>query len=447
MVIMEIKLYNSLSKKLELFTPIQAGHVSIYVCGPTVYDYVHIGNLRPVVVFDVLRRYFLALGYQVTFVSNYTDIDDKIINRALELNIDEKTLAKKYIQAFATNVSDINSLTPDYTPKATEHIQDIIDFIAKLVEKNAAYVVDGEVFFRVSSDEDYGILSNINHDELISGARVEANEKKENPADFLLWKKTTVGIQWESPWGLGRPGWHTECVAMINAIFKQPLIDIHGGGFDLKFPHHENEIAQSMIYNGTHLANYWLHNGFINVDNQKMSKSLGNSITAKDILNKYDGNVIRMLLVSSHYRAPVNFSDEAIEASRNDIDKLTRSLKQLSVFVQENKLALNVDQGLLRPFLECLGDDLNTSNALTVIYELLSNANKTLRSREIDHSLVASQYATLMKMLDILGLAINLPHLSENDIQLLKAYKDAKISKDFKKSDEIRALLIEKNIL
>lgn len=444
---MKIRLYNSLTKKLDDFFPLKENEVSMYVCGPTVYDYVHVGNLRPVVVFDVLRRFLTEVGYKVTYVSNYTDVDDKIIKRAIEEGVDEKTIADKYIAAFDQNVKDINSLAPTYGPKATEHIGNIIHFIQTLVEKGAAYVRDGEVFFRVESDPEYGVLANINHDDLIAGARVEENSKKENPADFLLWKKTEVGIKWASPWGEGRPGWHTECVAMINAVFKQPLIDIHGGGFDLKFPHHENEIAQSEIYNGTHLANYWMHNGFINIDNQKMSKSLGNNISAKDILEKYDGNIIRMLLVSSHYRAPVNFSNEALEASKNDIDKITRSLKQISVYLQENKVIGEVNKLLLSPFLEALADDLNTSNALTELYALLGTANKTLRTREVDKTLLANQYATILKMLEILGLKIALPLLDENDLQLLKEYAAAKANKDFVRSDELRSLLQQRQIL
>lgn len=444
---MKIRLYNSLTKKLDDFVPLKENEVSMYVCGPTVYDYVHVGNLRPVVVFDVLRRFLTEVGYKVTYVSNYTDVDDKIIKRAIEEGVDEKTIADKYIAAFDQNVKDINSLAPTYGPKATEHIGNIIHFIQTLVEKGAAYVRDGEVFFRVESDPEYGVLANINHDDLIAGARVEENSKKENPADFLLWKKTEVGIKWASPWGEGRPGWHTECVAMINAVFKQPLIDIHGGGFDLKFPHHENEIAQSEIYNGTHLANYWMHNGFINIDNQKMSKSLGNNISAKDILEKYDGNIIRMLLVSSHYRAPVNFSNEALEASKNDIDKITRSLKQISVYLQENKVIGEVNKLLLSPFLEALADDLNTSNALTELYALLGTANKTLRTREVDKTLLANQYATILKMLEILGLKIALPLLDENDLQLLKEYAAAKANKDFVRSDELRSLLQQRQIL
>ncbi|HKM02846.1 MAG TPA: cysteine--tRNA ligase [Bacilli bacterium] len=444
---MDIKLYNSLSKKIEIFTPIKKGVVSMYVCGPTVYDYVHIGNLRPVVVFDVLRRLFIAQGYHVTYVSNYTDIDDKIINRALEENVSEIVLTEKYIQAFNDNVTAINSLFPDVAPKATDYITQIISFIDILVKKNAAYVNDGEVFFRVASDPDYGVLSNVNHEDLISGARVMENSKKENPADFLLWKKTEVGIKWDSPWGQGRPGWHTECVAMINDIFKQPIIDIHGGGFDLKFPHHENEIAQSQIYNGTHLANYWLHNGFINVDNQKMSKSLGNNISAREVLTKYDGNIIRMLLLSSHYRAPVNFSQDALVVSENEIDKLTRTLKQISVELQVNNIKTETNKDLLVPFYDALSDDLNTANALMVIYDLLSVANKTLRNKVIDFKLLSLQFGSIMQMLNVLGLRINLPLLDQNDIQLLKDYKFAKKAKDFAKSDDLRLLLQQKNIL
>ena len=319
---MEIKLFNSLTNEIENFVPLKKGEVSIYTCGPTVYDYVHIGNLRPVVVFDVLRNLFEYLGYKVIFVSNYTDIDDKIINKALSEGVSEEVISNRYIKAYEENVKELNANVPTVTPRVSESIEEIIDFISVLIKKGGAYENDGEVFFDVTKDSNYGELSHVNPDELEHGSRVEENAKKKHPGDFLLWKKTSEGITFSSPWGEGRPGWHTECVVMINKTFNKPLIDIHGGGFDLKFPHHENEIAQSRIYGGTHLANYWMHNGFINVNNEKMSKSLGNTLTGNDFINKYGGNVLRLLLLSSHYRAPLNVTEEVIESSENRLKEL-----------------------------------------------------------------------------------------------------------------------------
>ena len=279
---MEVKIYNSLTNKIEVFEPIHKNKVNMYVCGPTVYNYVHIGNMRPVVVFDTFRKFLTYIGYDVKYVSNYTDVDDKIIKRAQELNKPESEITEFYIKAFEDDLHNINALKPDVTPRVTEYMSQIIAFIDQLVKTDYAYDIDGDVYFRVEKIKDYGKLSNTKIEDLLVGARIDENSKKESPLDFTLWKKTNVGINWDSPWSKGRPGWHTECVVMINSIFPGGLIDIHGGGFDLKFPHHENEIAQSEAYNKCSLANYWMHNGFININNEKMSKSLGNVITAHD---------------------------------------------------------------------------------------------------------------------------------------------------------------------
>ena len=329
-----IKLYNSLTNKVEEFKPIKEGEVSCYVCGPTVYNYVHVGNLRPVVVFDVLRRLFIHLGYKVTFISNFTDIDDKIIKQAKIENISEAEIAEKYIKAFELAREGVNSLKPDYQPRVTHTMGLIIDFISELINKGYAYEVDGDVYFRVTKVENYGCLSNMKVDDLVVGARIEENSKKESPLDFALWKKTEEGVKFESPWSNGRPGWHSECVVMINSLIEDGHIDIHGGGFELKFPHHENEIAQQVAIKGHKIANYWMHNGFINVDNVKMSKSLGNVILANDYINLYGGNVVRFLLVNTHYRVPVNFSSDLVDVAKKELERIQSTYNKLAVHMQ-----------------------------------------------------------------------------------------------------------------
>ncbi|MGI6644567.1 MAG: cysteine--tRNA ligase [Bacilli bacterium] len=444
---MEIKLFNSLTNEIENFVPLKKGEVSIYTCGPTVYDYVHIGNLRPVVVFDVLRNLFEYLGYKVIFVSNYTDIDDKIINKALSEGVSEEVISNRYIKAYEENVKELNANVPTVTPRVSESIEEIIDFISVLIKKGGAYENDGEVFFDVTKDSNYGELSHVNPDELEHGSRVEENAKKKHPGDFLLWKKTSEGITFSSPWGEGRPGWHTECVVMINKTFNKPLIDIHGGGFDLKFPHHENEIAQSRIYGGTHLANYWMHNGFINVNNEKMSKSLGNTLTGNDFINKYGGNVLRLLLLSSHYRAPLNVTEEVIESSEKSLERIENSVRQLGVFLRLRKLDEIAKEAQIAEFIAQLADDLNTSNALTVLFAKVKEINMALRAREKDIDLLQQHYVDVMEMLNILGIKIDIPEIDENDIQLYKEYIEAKQSHNFEKSDKLRILLTERKIL
>lgn len=307
----------------------------MYVCGPTVYNDAHIGNARPIIVFDTLKKTLEELGYKVHFVSNYTDVDDKIIRKAKELQVSEKEVSEHFIQAYQEVRMRLNADMPDACPKVTETMDDIIAFIELLVQNGSAYAVDGDVFFRISKVSDYGCLSNQQIADLQVGARIDENTKKENPLDFTLWKKTEEGIQWDSPWSVGRPGWHTECVVMINREFQKHLIDIHGGGLDLKFPHHENEIAQSKTAYGTAIANYWVHNGMVNIDGEKMSKSLGNVVWAKDMIEKIGANTMRWMMLSAHYRAPLNINEESVETAQKELTKTLNTLKQAMIFSEQ----------------------------------------------------------------------------------------------------------------
>jgi len=445
---MDIKFYNSLSNAVELFKPLHPGKVSMYVCGPTVYNYPHIGNMRPVVVFDTLRRFLTYVGYDVTYVSNFTDVDDKIINESLKENKTEKELTEFYIAQFKKTSAEIGSLLPDVTPKVTEYIAAIINYIERLIELDAAYVVDGDVYFRVSKIQDYGSLSGININELIIGARVEENTKKESPLDFALWKKTSIGVNWDSPWGKGRPGWHTECCVMIDTIFPEHLIDIHGGGYDLKFPHHENEIAQAEAMHHNKIAKYWLHNAFINFGNEKMSKSLGNVVLAKDLIEKYGGATCRLVILNAHYRQPVNFTDETINAATQEVNKMTSAYRQIALQLQVN----NVDFSQAKPeyiekFLLAMADDLNTANALAELYGVLKDANQNLRNKEINLQKLADLFKTLTDMFYILGLDITYKQLSDDDKLLYKQYLSTKADKQFDVSDKLRSILMEREIL
>ena len=445
---MKITFYNSLTNKLEEFQTIHPGEVSMYVCGPTVYNYPHIGNMRPVVVFDTLRRFLRYVGYKVTYVSNFTDVDDKIIKEAQKEGKSEKELTEFYIQEFLKVTKLIGSEKPNITPKVTEYIQKIIDYVAKLVELGAAYVVDGDVYFRVSKIKDYGALSGINVEDLVVGARIEENSKKESPLDFALWKTTTEGIKWNSPWGEGRPGWHTECCVMIDTIFPDHLIDIHGGGYDLKFPHHENEIAQAEVIHHNKIAHFWMHNAFINFGNEKMSKSLGNVVYAKDMLEKYGGAVTRLVILNAHYRQPVNFTDETVNTAIQEVNKMQMAYKQMALQLQVNKI--NLEEGkpeYINKFIEALADDLNTANALAELYNLIKESNQTIRSREIDFAKLNNQFKTLTDMFSVLGLNIEYVKLGAEDLDLYNQYLMAKQEKNFAKSDEIRQILIGKGIM
>ena len=445
---MDVKFYNSLTNKVEKFETIEPNKVSMYVCGPTVYGYPHIGNMRPVVVFDTLRRFLSYIGYDVTYVSNFTDVDDKIIKSAAAEGKSEKELTDFYISAFKDATQNIGSLLPNITPRVTEYIQAIINYVANLIKLGAAYEVNGDVYFRVSKILDYGSLSGINIEDLKVGARIEENSQKESPLDFALWKKTDVGINWDSPWGKGRPGWHTECCVMIDTIFPKHFIDIHGGGYDLKFPHHENEIAQSEATHGNKIAKYWMHNAFINFGNEKMSKSLGNVVYAKDLIAKVGGPVARMVIISTHYRMPVTFTDETLEAAKQEVNKIEFAYRQLALKLQISNIDLNSGSPkYINPFLLALADDLNTANALMELFNVIKLVNNAIRTREPDLALLADYFATIRDMLYILGLDIKYTELTEDDKKLYNEYLEAKSNKDFAKSDEIRKELIERKIL
>lgn len=444
-----MKLFNSYTNKMEEFVPIEEGKVSMYVCGPTVYNHPHIGNGRPIIVYDTLKKTFEALGYQVTYVSNFTDVDDKIIKGAKSEGISEAELTKKYIEGYNQDRLSLNADIPDITPKVTETMDEIIAFIEELVEKDAAYVVEGDVYFRVNAVENYGTLSKQKIDDLMVGARIDENSLKENPLDFTLWKKTDEGINWDSPWSKGRPGWHTECVVMINKEFHSHRIDIHGGGMDLKFPHHENEIAQSEACYHTHIANYWMHNGMLNLDGVKMSKSLGNGLLIKDLVKEIGGNVLRWVFLSAHYRAPLNFNDTAVENARTELNKILSSYKQACV-----KMALlhkefkdKKDEKLWNSFLEAMSDDLNTPNAFSVVFETNKQLNASLRVREIDAERVSELVATLEGMMYVLGIKIERTVLDEESFDLYQKWNDAKAVKDFQTADIYRQKLIEKGVL
>lgn len=443
---MEIKIFNSLTNSEEVLKPIHEGEISMYCCGPTVYGDAHVGNIRPVIVFDTFRRYLEALGYKVKLVSNFTDVDDKIINKALAEGVPEQVISERYIAAYKDVLKSLN-VEPHYeNPKVTEYMQQIIKYIDELVQKGAAYVVDGDVFFSINSIKDYGELQNVNVDDLVVGARIEENSKKKSPLDFVLWKKTNVGIQWDSPWGKGRPGWHTECCVMINSIFGGK-IDIHGGGFDLKFPHHENEIAQAKAHDGHKIANVWMHNGFVNFGNEKMSKSLGNVVLAKDALKEFGPNLLRLLILSAHYRAPVQFTEETINSAKNELTKISQTYKQLAVNLQLANINLENVHGNIDKFLEALANDFNTSNGFTVLYEELKNANIELRKNPKDNQKLLVIFANIRDMLNVFGLKIDYPVLSDEDKQIYQQYLQLKQEKKFNESDALRQKLMEKGIL
>ena len=444
-----MKLYNSYTLKTEEFKPIEEGKVSMYVCGPTVYNHAHIGNARPIVVFDTLRRTFEALGYKVKFVSNFTDVDDKIINKALEEGVSEKEIAERYIKAYNEVRSSLNIIPVDVTPRVTETMKEIIDFIDVLVKNGSAYVVDGDVYFSVEADEKYGELSHQKLEDLNAGARVETNDQKRNPQDFALWKKTDKGIKWDSPWGEGRPGWHTECVVMIGKEFNHGLIDIHGGGKDLKFPHHENEMAQSECANGHHLANYCVHNGMLETKGGKMSKSLGNTQWAKDVIAQNGANLVRWFLLSGKYRDSLIYDDETFAAAKTELSKIETALKQAEVKAQiaNAELGNEYDETKYQEFIDQMADDLNTPNAYMVIFDTLKLLNQALRVKEIDFKAVGKEYNAIEKMLEILGIFIDRTVLSDEDRQIYKNWNEAKANKDFETADKYRSQLIEKGIL
>lgn len=438
-----MKLYNSLTNKLEEFKSIEEGKVTMYVCGPTVYNYVHIGNMRPVITFDMLHNYLKYLGYDVKYASNYTDINPKIIKAAKELAITEREVADRFIKAYEEDLTNYNCLVDiDYRPRVINYLPDIFNFITKLIEKDYAYEVDGDVYFRVSKIKDYGILSNQSIEELVSGSRVDIDEKKENPLDFALWRKTTEGESFTSPWGEGIPGWHTECVVMINKIFG-PKIDIHSGGVDLKFPHHENEIAQSIALNSNYIASYWLHNGHINIDNVKMSKSLNNFILAKDFIKEHSANVIKIAFLSTHYRQPLNLTDKVFEEASSIDTKIKTVLKSAN-----NELNINNTHILTKEkdttFEEYMNDDLNTPNVITLLLTLVKELNSEIRSKGNNVLTLTNKIITIT---NVLGLNYPMPEFTNKQKETYQNWLKAREGKDFSLADTLREELIKQNIL
>ncbi len=439
-------IYNTMTRKKELFVPLQEGKVSMYACGPTVYNFFHIGNARPFIVFDTLRRYLEYRGYQVTFVQNFTDIDDKMIRRANEESITVKELGDRFIKEYYADADALGVKRATVNPRATEHIQDIIDLVQTLVEKGHAYPTpNGDVYFSVRSWPGYGKLSGQNIDDLENGARVDPTEEKQDPLDFALWKGQKPGEPaWPSPWGMGRPGWHIECSAMSMSILGQSF-DIHGGGQDLIFPHHENEIAQSEAATGKPFAHYWMHNGFINVDNQKMSKSLGNFFTVRDIAKEYDLDVVRLFMLSVQYRNPINFSRDLIQQAAVALQRLRTALDRLKEApvteepAEDEQAFLDSLEGYRARFNEAMDDDLNTADALGVLFDLARAAN-TFVSVPRTKSAVEAVTKTYTELMDVLGL---MPRKTGEEfpaevLALLDERQEARKAKNYARADEIR---------
>ncbi len=443
-----MRLFNSKTNQVETFIPIEANKVRLYVCGPTVYDEIHIGNARPVIVFDTLRRVFEALGYQVDMVSNYTDVDDRIIKKAIQENVEERVVTDRYIEAYNDVRSRLNTQPLSASPRVTETMDDIIAFIGSLITEGYAYNVNGNVYFRVLKSENYGEISKQRVEDLLMGARVEEEPEKESSLDFALWKKTETGIQWDSPWGKGRPGWHTECVVMIDHHFHG-MIDIHGGGMDLKFPHHENELAQAKACLHHDLAKIWMHNGMLNIDGEKMSKSLGNVMNAKEIIDKIGANTVRWLMLSVHYRSPLNISEEIIEQAKSELQKAYSILKQVEIrYELANEIIQPIqDEAFVTQFLEAVSDDLNTPNGMKIIFDVIKVLNQDQRQKDISEEILVKHYGALKMMLNTLGIEIEPIRLTQTQRETFNQWNKAKTEKDFELADHYRKILIEAQLL
>ena len=455
-----MKIFNTLTRTKEEFVPINEGKVGIYVCGPTVYDYIHIGNARPMIVFDTLRRYLTYKGYDVNYVSNFTDVDDKIIKRANEEGVDSKVISERFIAETEKDMAAMNVQEATTHPKATEEIPDMIEMIKTLIEKGHAYEVNGTVYFRTRSFADYGKLSHKNIDDLESGHRAEnhqlkvsGQDEKEDPLDFVLWKPKKEGEPfWESPWGEGRPGWHLECSVMSKKYIGD-IIDIHAGGEDLIFPHHENEIAQSEAANDKEFARYWMHNGFLKINNEKMSKSLGNFFTVREIADKYPLQVIRFFMLSAHYRSPLNFSADLVEASKNGLERILTAVDKLKSLAPADVDGFDVSveaelDGYTKRFEAAMDDDLNTADAISVIFELVKYTNINI-SNDTPKKTVDLAIRTIEKLCDILGIITEREEeLLDSDIEaLINERQEARKAKNFARADEIRNMLSDKGII
>ena len=446
-----MKIYNTLTRRKEEFVPIEEGKVKMYVCGPTVYNFFHIGNARPFVVFDTMRKYLEYRGYKVKFVQNFTDVDDKIINRAKEEGISAGEVSEKYIEEYYKDAAALNVKKANVHPKVTETMEDIIKFVEELIEKGYAYESEGDVYYRARKFEGYGKLSGKNIDDLISGARIAVGEKKEDPLDFALWKarKEESEIAWESPWGMGRPGWHIECSAMSKKYLGK-TIDIHAGGEDLQFPHHENEIAQSEACNGQCFANYWMHNGYINIDGVKRSKSLGNFKTVRDLLQHYDGEVLRFLILSGHYRGPIDFGPDILTQSQNGLARMRNAKSNLKHLIatgegtmtDAEKEALAGFDKYRTQFVEVMDDDLNTADAISAVFELVTAINTAVKDGATKE-FAQKALDVLMELTTVLGLLQQDPEEAAEEIEpevqaLIDERQAARKAKDFARADEIR---------
>jgi cysteinyl-tRNA synthetase len=452
---MGIKIYNTLTRKKEEFVPLEEGKVKMYVCGPTVYNYIHIGNARPAIVFDTVRRYFEFRGYEIKFISNFTDVDDKLIRAANELGTDVPTVADRFINAYFEDVSALGCKKADAHPRVMESMDIIIEFISKLIEKDFAYESEGDVYFRTRKFEGYGKLSHQSVDELRVGARIEVGEKKQDALDFALWKAAKEGeISWESPWGDGRPGWHIECSAMAKKYLGD-TIDIHAGGQDLTFPHHENEIAQSESYTGKEFARYWMHNGYINIDNEKMSKSLGNFVLVHDIIKKHNPQVLRFFMLSVHYRNPINYSEELLENTAAAFDRIKTSYenlkhrREMSVNLNDQKQDwLDKITTLRNEFIEAMDDDFNTANAVSVLFELSKQANYYLLEKNTSIEVIDAFLKEIDELVSVLGLTLRDEELLDEEIEdLIQKRIEARKNRNFQLSDQIRDQLKEMNII
>ncbi|RIW30010.1 cysteine--tRNA ligase [Bacillus salacetis] len=452
---MAIKIYNTLTRKKEEFKPLEEGKVKMYVCGPTVYNYIHIGNARPAIVFDTVRRYFEYRGWDVNFVSNFTDVDDKLIKAANELGEDVPTIAERFIAAYHEDTGALGCQKADVHPRVTENMDIIIDFIQALIDKGYAYESKGDVYYRTRKFEGYGKLSHQSIDELKVGARIEAGDKKEDPLDFVLWKAAKEGeIFWESPWGQGRPGWHIECSAMAKKYLGE-TIDIHAGGQDLAFPHHENEIAQSEALNNQTFARYWMHNGYINIDNEKMSKSLGNFVLVHDIIKEQDPQVLRFFMLSVHYRHPINYNLDLLENAKTGLDRLKTSYENLkhrrdasAGLTDDNQGWMDKISSLKEQFITEMDDDFNTANGISVLFELSRQANYYLMEKNTSAAVIDEFMKHFQEFFEVLGLKLEETGLLDEEIEEMITQRiQARKDRNFQLADELRDKLKDMNII
>jgi len=453
---MTIQIFNSLSRQKEPFVPLEEGKVKMYVCGPTVYNFIHIGNARPVIVYDTVRRYFQYKGYEVKFVSNFTDVDDKIIKAANELGEEVSELTERFINAYFEDITALGCKKADVHPRVTSHMDDIIEFIKVLIDKGYAYESQGDVYYRTRKFDGYGKLSHQSIDDLKVGARIEAGEKKDDPLDFALWKAAKPGeIHWSSPWGEGRPGWHIECSVMAREHLGD-TIDIHAGGQDLTFPHHENEIAQSEAYTGKTFARYWMHNGYINIDNEKMSKSLGNFVLVHDIRQQLDPQILRFFMLSVHYRHPINFAQDLVESAKSGLERLRTAYSNLEYrLTATTDLSEDGDEWIekitdvKKQFETAMDDDFNTANGISAMFELARIANTYLNEANTEERVLKAFIETFDQLGNVLGIQFKVENelLDEEIEALIEERNLARKNRDFAKSDEIRDKLLEMNIV